>query len=129
MCRMVTQIFWLSFLGLIIVYFGCTNTFGQVQTDSGSQQPILRPIQPAATRHFKRVLIIILENPNYENAISDPYLHSLIQKGASFTNFHGLSHPSYSNYLAMVTGKAIETHFNFQRDLNEKTIADLLKSK
>jgi hypothetical protein len=82
-----------------------------------------------AKRHFERALIIVLENQNYEDAISDPYLGSLAKRGASFTDFHGLFHPSYSNYLAMVSGRGITTFRDIQINVNYKTIADLLKSK
>ena len=83
-----------------------------------------------ATNRFERVLIIVLENCDYKEAIADDYLHQLMQKGAYFSNFHGLFHPSYSNYLAMVAGKDIVTHFDWQVDLkNVCSIADLLVSK
>ena len=85
------------------------------------------PSQP--TGRFQRVLIIVLENQDYERAMADPYLGGLARQGASFTNFHGLFHPSYSNYLAIVAGKEIRTLFDRQKDLEECTIGDLLKSK
>jgi hypothetical protein len=83
-----------------------------------------------ATNRFERVLIIVFENRDYTEAIADEYLHQLMQKGSYFSNFHGLFHPSYSNYLAMVAGKEIVTHFDWQVDLkNVCSIADLLVSK
>lgn len=85
---------------------------------------------PETHKHFERVLIIVLENQNYEDVMKDPYFHSLAQRGSNFTNFHGLFHPSYSNYLAMISGKVIRTYFNWQIDLTDhKTIADLLQSR
>ena len=85
------------------------------------------PSQP--TGHFQRLLIIVLENQDYAHAMADPYLRELARQGANFTSFHGLFHPSYSNYLAMVAGKEIRTLFDRQKDLDECTIGDLLKSK
>lgn len=83
-----------------------------------------------ATGRFDRVLIIVLENRDYTQAIADDYLHQLAQKGAYFSKFHGLFHPSYPNYLAMVAGKEIVTPSNRQVDLkNVCSIADLLVSK
>ncbi len=83
-----------------------------------------------AAARFDRVLIVVLENRDYTEASADDYLHCLTEKGAYFSNFHGLFHPSYSNYLAMVTGKEIVTHFDRQVDLkNVCSIADLLVSK
>lgn len=56
-------------------------------------------------------------------------LSSLAKQGASFSDLHGLFHPSYPNYLAMVDGKTDQPTSNHQLNLNEKTIADLLESK
>lgn len=84
---------------------------------------------PVAANWFERVLIVVLENQDQATAIRDPYLHKLAMRGAHFTNFHGLFHPSYSNYLAMVTGKEVATVFDRQQDLDECTIADLLSAK
>src|SRR6202044_3665409 len=50
----------------------------------------------AATRtdahHFDRVVIIVLENGDYEAAVKDPNLADLATHGASFSNFHALFH-------------------------------------
>jgi len=79
--------------------------------------------------HFQRVLIIVLENQNYEDVILDPYFKSLAKRGANLTDFHAITHPSYPNYLAMITGQWIHTPGDFQINLNERTIADLLNAK
>ncbi len=52
-------------------------------------------------RHFDRVVVIVLENGDYETARQDKNLAALAAQGASFSNFHALFHPSYPNYLAM----------------------------
>jgi acid phosphatase len=86
--------------------------------------------------HFDRVLIIVLENADYEVASQNKDLAALAQHGASFTNFHALFHPSYPNYLAMVAGTDFGIHgrgrlfadrqVNFPNDAAHKTIADRL---
>jgi len=48
-------------------------------------------------------VVVILENHSYTQIIgnsSAPYLNSLRQLGASFTDSHAVSHPSQPNYLA-----------------------------
>jgi hypothetical protein len=90
----------------------------------------------ASARHFDRVVIIVLENGDFEEAIQDKNLTALAQHGASFTNFHALFHPSYPNYLAMVAGTDFGLHrrgsyigdkqVNFPDDPAHKTIADRL---
>lgn len=113
-----------------------------------SQQPEVRKApeekQEAAAKaaarssayHFDRVLIIVLENVDYEVASQDKSLQALARQGASFTNFHALFHPSYPNYLAMVAGTDFGIHnkgrlfadnqVNLPNDATHKTIADRL---
>ena len=86
--------------------------------------------------HFDHVVIIVLENGDYEVAVQDKSLAALALKGASFSNFHALFHPSYPNYLAMVAGTDFGIHrrgryladrqVNFPGDAAHKTIADRL---
>jgi hypothetical protein len=73
-------------------------------------------------RYFNRVLIIVLENQDYEAAMRDPYLGSLAEAGANLTDYHGLFHPSYSNYLALVAGREYRTFLDGQIDAPDPTI-------
>ena len=84
-------------------------------------------------QHFDRVLIIVLENQAYVSAIKDHYLKQLADEGVEFTNFRGLAHPSYPNYLGMISGSTFGMHGVFgddQKDLPDdiqhRTIGDLL---
>jgi hypothetical protein len=86
-------------------------------------------VAAAAARWFQRVLIVVLENQDYETAIANPYLARLAREGALLINYHAQFHPSYPNYLAMVAGKASVADSDRQQDLDECTIADLLQSK
>ncbi|MGA4538548.1 putative Ig domain-containing protein [Uniformispora flossi] len=65
------------------------------------------PASAAALPKFDHVVIVVHENTNYEDVVGNaqmPYINSLISGGASFTNFHGESHPSQGNYFAMFSG-------------------------
>ncbi|MER3445359.1 MAG: hypothetical protein C4291_00330 [Candidatus Dadabacteria bacterium] len=119
-------IYVLSAFVMICLGYGGIGALGFSQTPMNS--PSAQKSKSANRgHHFERVLIIILENQNYGDAIADPYLNSLAKKGANLTNFHAITHPSYPNYLAMITGKEIPTRGDKQVNLNERTIADLLK--
>jgi Phosphoesterase family len=92
----------------------------------------------APPKHFDHVLIVVLENQNYESAIGNDLLKSLGQKGAVFSNFGNLYHYSYPNYLAMIAGSDFGIHKpqvlsdnqrNFNDDSEHRTIADLLNWK
>ncbi|MDB5032921.1 MAG: hypothetical protein JWQ98_162 [Chlorobi bacterium] len=80
-------------------------------------------------REFDHLLIIVLENQNYDKVIASPYMKALAGRGTLFSNFNGLFHPSYSNYLAMIAGDGFDTHLDIQKDLDARTIADLLEPK
>jgi len=103
----------------------------------GKKEAAAEAAAKASARHFDRVLIIVLENVDYEVAIQDKNLAALAEHGASFTNFHALFHPSYPNYLAMVAGSDFgvrhrrgrylaDMQLNFPDDSAHKTIADRL---
>jgi hypothetical protein len=56
---------------------------------------------------FSHVFLIVMENTSYETlAGSDrtPYLHGLAEDWATSSDYHGIDHPSLSNYLAMTAG-------------------------
>ena len=53
------------------------------------------------------VVIVVEENHSYGQVIGSPdapYINSLARQGANFTNYHGLTHPSQPNYIAMFSG-------------------------
>jgi Phosphoesterase family len=86
-----------------------------------------------APQHFDHVLIVVLENQSYVAAIKDKYLKQLADQGANFTDFRGVGHPSYPNYLAMISGSTFGIHGlfgdsqqDFPDDPQHKTLADFL---
>ena len=106
------------------------------KSPQGKQEEAARAAARATARHFDRVLIIVLENVDYEVASKDKNLADLAARGASFTNFHALFHPSYPNYLAMVAGTDFDIHrrgrlvadsqVNLPNDAAHHSIADRL---
>ena len=110
----------------------CSGCAGATPVDSASGvYPIVAAgctctAAPVAKNWFERVLIIVLENRDYDQAITDGYLSQLAKQGASFITFHGLFHPSYPNYLAMIAGTAISTNGDHQTTIRECTIGDTL---
>ncbi len=139
------------FIGLVLfAMFGAGRSWAQIAVAGASQQPqsevtksqtgkqeeAERAAARAKAHHFDRVLIIVLENVDYERAIQDPNLAAFASQGASFTNFHALFHPSYPNYLAMIAGTDYGLHrrgsflgdrqVNFPNDTAHRTIANRL---
>lgn len=61
---------------------------------------------PALPR-VDHVVIVIEENrslPQIAGYVDAPYINSLIERGALFTNMHAVTHPSQPNYFAMFAG-------------------------
>ncbi len=88
---------------------------------------------PMTAHHFDRVLIIVLENQDYETVIKEGYFSALAQQGTNFTEFRALFHPSYPAYLAMIGGKEFEMNelhgddqVDFSDDSQHRTIGDTL---
>src|SRR3954470_4364697 len=53
------------------------------------------------------VVVVIEENQAHQTIIGSPdapYINSLAAQGASFTDYHAVTHPSQPNYLALFSG-------------------------
>jgi len=141
----IWQQFARAFSVLLISVLASGLALAQIQTEpqitkspEGKREEAERAAARASAHHFDRVVIIVLENVDYERAIQDPSLAELAKRGANFTNFHALFHPSYPNYLAMIAGTDFGLHrrgsylgdrqVNFPNDPEHKTIADRLIS-
>ena len=67
---------------------------------------------PAAAKKTKlpkpdHIIIVMEENHSYADIIGSsqaPYINSLAQSGASFTDSHAITHPSQPNYLELFSG-------------------------
>jgi phosphatidylinositol-3-phosphatase len=66
---------------------------------TGSPTP--DPSPAAAPAH---VFMIVMENRSYSQAISSGYVAQLASQYAYATDYHGVSHPSLPNYLALTSG-------------------------
>ena len=76
---------------------------------AGTQTAIPRP---------SHVVIVVEENESADDIIGSsdvPYINSLAQQGAVFTNASGVSHPSQPNYLALFSGSTHGLSSNYVR--------------
>ena len=67
-----------------------------------------RPASAALPPAPKHIVIVFEENRDYDTIVGDTRLatlQSLIQRGALFSDSHGVTHPSLPNYFAMFTGR------------------------
>ncbi len=77
--------------------------------------------------HFKKVVVIVFENTNYNDAIKNPIFKNLAANGALFTNFLAETHPSQGNYISMIAGSTMNVKNDENIDLDGKHLGDLLE--
>lgn len=109
-------------------------------------------------KHFDRVVIVVMENQNYDVAYKDKFLNGLHEEyknGIMLTNYLGTTHPSQPNYvslqliflspyhlqnvlnhtffsilkISMISGSTKGTKENDESNIDRKTIVDLLEAK
>ena len=73
---------------------------------------------------YDHIVLVTEENKYYDDIVGSsnaPYINSLMKQGASFTNFHGTTHPSQGNYVALFSGSlhgvdSDDCPYNFSAD-------------
>lgn len=76
---------------------------------------------------LKRVMTIVFENANYSKALQQPYLKSLVARGALLKSYYGLARPSQPNYIALTSGDTYNVQTDSNVNLNVRHIGDLLE--
>lgn len=84
------------------------------------------PLQP---RTFERVFVVVMENEDAADVLNNAYYRSLAKRGAIFSEAHGVAHPSYPNYLALVGGDTFGINDSTQRTLSDAALSDLLETR
>lgn len=78
---------------------------------------------------FNKVMIVVLENTNYNAAITQTFLADLAKRGARLDNMTALTHPSQGNYVSMIAGDTFGINSDKNIDLDQRHIGDLLEEK
>jgi hypothetical protein len=77
----------------------------------------------------RRVIHIVFENADYEDALSQKVFARLARSGVLFTRSFGVTHPSQPNYIAMVAGSRLGVSMNGEVNLDSRHLGDLLEEK
>src|SRR5262245_46417535 len=78
---------------------------------------------------FAKVLIVVLENENESKAIEQPFLKSLAARGAYFTQWTAIAHPSQPNYIAMASGDTHGVADDANVDLDVRHLGNLFEAR
>ncbi len=91
---------------------------------------ILASASVAVTQpHPQKVMLVVLENTDYEEALAQPFMAKLAREGGLLTNYFSVTHPSQPNYLAMTAGSTHEVTTNETVTLDVRHVGDLLEAK
>jgi len=82
-----------------------TTQTAQVPANTPVAAPTSQPTPSASPSPGPgAVFVIVMENRTYSDALVGGYTSELANRYALATNYHGVSHPSLPNYLAMTSG-------------------------
>ncbi|WP_336115316.1 alkaline phosphatase family protein [Streptomyces sp. PTD9-10] len=93
------------------------------------------PLTPPVSRvpGYDHVFMVMMENTDYSEVMNDPadtpYMHSLMNQGATLTDFHGVYHPSDENYLAVAGGDTYAKGATYWPNINspQRNLGDTLE--
>lgn len=80
-------------------------------------------------RYFDRIITVVFENTNYQDALAQPFFKMLANGGANFTNFLAMTHPSQGNYIALTSGSLHGVTGDGKVTLDVNNIVDLLEAR
>jgi hypothetical protein len=85
--------------------------------------------QAQAGPRFERVVHIVFENADLDEALAQPAFATLARSGAWLQDFRGITHPSQPNYIAMIAGSTMGVKLDGNVDLEGRHLGDLLREK
>jgi hypothetical protein len=81
------------------------------------------------TQKFKKIVHMIFENEVFGWTMNDTWWKLLATRGKLLTNSHGVTHPSYPNYVSLVSGETFGIENQDWYNINSTTVYDLLDLK
>jgi len=82
----------------------------------------------SSSHHWDHIVIVFEENKNYTQVVTDSNMAEFESRGASFTSFYGITHPSQPNYIGFFSGDLQGVTDNLDHDLNVENLSTLLKN-
>ncbi|KAI8975522.1 phosphoesterase family-domain-containing protein [Mycotypha africana] len=83
-------------------------------------------------KYFDRVVIIVMENQNYDVAYKNKFIKNLNKEygnGILLTNYLATTHPSQPNYIALISGSTRGTNEDDESNIDRKNLVDLLEKR
>jgi hypothetical protein len=77
----------------------------------------------------KHVVQVVFENADYADVLRTPYFAKLTERGALFTNFSAVTHPSEPNYIAMIAGDRLGAYGDGEYNFDATHLGTLMTRK
>ena len=74
-----------------------------------------------------KVMVVILENTDFKDALAQPFMAQLAKDGALLTNFQAEKHPSQANYIALIAGDIFNIHGDAPVNLDGQHVGNLVE--
>jgi len=84
--------------------------------------------KPKVWKNIQKIVMVVLENTDYEDAVTQPFLKQLAAKGALLNNYSAVTHPSQPNYIAMIAGDTLGVTDDENVTLNGSHLGDLMEA-
>lgn len=95
---------------------GCTTTLTKTPSNTAeSEYPKFQKLNAT------KVVLVVLENKNPEQARHQDFLKTLAASGASLSNYYAVAHPSQPNYIALLSGSTIDVHGDLQTSIRNRS--------
>ncbi len=78
---------------------------------------------------FKKAVVILFENTDYNQAMAQPFFSRLAAQGGQLSQYFGVAHPSQPNYIALISGSTFGKLTDGPVDLPSRHLGDLLEEK
>jgi hypothetical protein len=103
-----------------------------LDTPVAAPAPLAAPV--SRVPGYDHVFTVMMENTDYSEIMNDPadtpFIHSLMAKGATLTDAHGVYHPSDENYLAVAGGDTYTKGATYWPNINspERNLGDTIEA-
>lgn len=102
------------------------------ETQPSTKNPVATPITKSTVPNFGHIVLIMLENKDYESVIGSPRMpiyNKLANQYTLLTQFYAIAHPSLPNYIALMGGDT----FGISSDctdcfINAPSLPDLIEA-
>src|SRR5436309_14754569 len=77
-------------------------TFSVILLATPARRTEARPVP-----HLDHIIVVVMENKDYNTALTGIYTQILVANGSSFSSSYAITHPSQPNYLALWAGSTL----------------------